>query len=57
MIKSLKISQQLNQELKDIGIDMLPIHVDEEKEFICTTCGATKIENCKCPEECEQCSG
>lgn len=57
MIKSLKISQKLNQELKDIGIDMLPIHVDEEKEFICTTCGATKIEDCKCPEECESCSG
>ena len=50
-----KISKELNEQLKDIGIDMLPIHV--EKEFVCTTCGATKIEDCKCPEDCEACSG
>ena len=27
----------------------------DPKEFICTDCGATKIEDCKCPEDCEQC--
>ena len=27
----------------------------DPKEFICTTCGATKIEDCSCPEDCEQC--
>ena len=52
-----KISKELNEQLKDIGIDMLPMHVEKEKKFVCTTCGATKIEDCKCPEDCEACSG
>jgi len=31
---------------------------DKEKpkeEFVCTTCGAASKEDCRCPEDCEQC--
>ena len=49
-----KISKEINEQLKDIGIDMLPQFVEDET---CPICGATTKENCKCPEECESCSG
>ena len=52
MIKSLKISQKINQELKDIGIDMLPIHV--EKECPCPTCCCDK-DKCSCDDFCDSC--
>ena len=48
-----KISKNLNEQLMDIGIDMLPEFVEDK----CTVCGAETKEDCKCPEECESCSG
>ena len=49
----IKISQELNEQLKDIGIDMLPIHVEKEKPH-CEVCGCDK-DKCTCDDFCESC--
>ena len=51
-IKPMKISKELNDKLKNIGIDMLPIHVEKEKP--CPTCGCDK-DKCTCDDSCESC--
>ena len=46
MIK--KVSQKLNKELEDIGIDMLPQFVENP----CPVCGT---DDCICEEGCDSC--
>tara|TARA_Y100000310_G_scaffold2300_1_gene2880 strand:+ start:1057 stop:1230 length:174 start_codon:yes stop_codon:yes gene_type:complete len=52
-IKPLKISKELNEQLKDIGIDMLPKHVENKKPH-CEVCGCDK-DKCTCNDSCESC--